>query len=84
MQGGNGCLSFDIEDRGIGIPETDRARLFEAFHRADNVGQIHGTGLGLVIAKRCCDLHGGTITFESEEGRGTTFHVNLPIHTATP
>lgn len=80
----NGSVTFDIEDRGIGIPEDDRARLFEAFHRADNVGQIHGTGLGLVIVKRCCDLHGGTITFESEEGRGTTFHVTLPLHATNP
>jgi signal transduction histidine kinase len=80
----NGMLQFDIEDQGIGIPEADRERLFEAFHRAENVGDVRGTGLGLVIAKRCCDLHSGAITFESEEGAGTTFHVTLPISPASP
>ena len=72
-------VRFEVEDHGIGIPEADRDRLFEAFHRADNVGHVHGTGLGLVIAKRCCDLHGGQLAFASEDGRGTTFTVILPI-----
>lgn len=75
----NEAVRFDIEDRGIGIPEADRERLFEAFHRAENVGPVRGTGLGLVIAKRCCALHGGDIQFESEEGKGTAFHVTLPL-----
>jgi signal transduction histidine kinase len=77
-------VCFEVEDHGIGIPEADRDRLFEAFHRADNVGQVHGTGLGLVIAKRCCDLHGGQLAFESENGRGTTFTVILPIPSIAP
>lgn len=72
-------ISFDVEDHGIGIPESDRDRLFEAFHRAENVGHVHGTGLGLVIAKRCCDLHGGRISFETAEGQGTTFTIILPL-----
>src|SRR5262249_26346302 len=80
----NGHVKFDVQDHGIGIPEAARDRLFEAFHRAENVGEVGGTGLGLVIAKRCCDLHGGRITFESEEGRGTTFHVTLPLPSPNP
>lgn len=70
---------FTVRDRGIGIPDADRARLFEAFHRAANVGQTPGTGLGLLIVKRCAELHQGTVSFESEENRGTTFTVRLPL-----
>ncbi len=70
---------FSIQDRGIGIPEADHARLFEAFHRASNVGQISGTGLGLMIVKRCVELHRGEISFVSREGEGTTFTVRLPL-----
>ncbi len=70
---------LNVIDRGIGIPAKDRARLFEAFHRCSNVGDTPGTGLGLVIVKRCVDLHGGTIEIESETGRGTTFIVHLPL-----
>lgn len=70
---------FQIADRGIGIPEADRGHLFEAFHRCGNVGEIQGTGLGLVIVKRCVEMHSGTLTFESEVGQGTTFTVRLPL-----
>ncbi len=68
-----------VKDEGIGIPVGERARLFEAFHRCANVGEIPGTGLGLVIVKRCVDLHGGSIEMESEPGRGTQFTVRLPL-----
>ena len=74
---------FAVRDRGIGIPETEAARLFTAFHRCTNVGEIPGTGLGLLIVKRCVELHGGTITFESSEGAGTTFTVRLPLFRET-
>jgi signal transduction histidine kinase len=74
---------FVIRDRGCGIPEADRARLFTAFHRGRNVGEAPGTGLGLVIVKRCVEGHGGTLQFESEEGRGTTFTVALPLFNGT-
>ena len=70
---------FKIIDHGIGIPEKDRAHLYESFHRCGNVGDRPGTGLGLVIVKRCVDLHGGSITFESEVGKGTAFEVRLPL-----
>jgi len=72
-------ILFDVIDHGIGIPEKDRSRLFEAFHRCSNVGDTPGTGLGLVIVKRCVDLHGGSMQIESEPGRGTTFIVKLPL-----
>ena len=66
---------FCVRDEGIGIPETDQKRLFEAFHRAGNVGEIKGTGLGLAIVKESVELHGGTITCESAEGRGTSYRI---------
>jgi signal transduction histidine kinase len=70
-----GCV---IRDRGIGIPKVDREWLFNAFHRGQNVADRPGTGLGLVIVKRCVDLHGGKIKVESELGEGTAVTVSLP------
>ena len=72
------AITFRIQDQGIGIPKADQTRLFEAFHRAENVGSISGTGLGLAIVKESVERHGGTISCESEEGVGTTFTVILP------
>lgn len=69
---------FRVQDFGIGIPVEDQQNLFESFHRADNVGSIPGTGLGLPIVKRSVDLHRGTITVESLIDRGSTFTVTLP------
>ncbi len=68
-----------VRDEGIGIPEDDQVHLFEAFHRAGNVGLVAGTGLGLAITKRAVEAHNGTISFESVEGLGTTFTVTFPI-----
>jgi PAS domain S-box-containing protein len=70
---------FAIRDHGVGIPAKDQQRLFEAFHRAANVTEIPGSGLGLLIAKRCVELHGGSISFTSTEGEGTEFTVRLPV-----
>ncbi len=67
-----------IKDEGIGIPHADQSRLFEVFHRASNVGITPGTGLGLAIVKQSVTLCGGSISFKSEVGRGTTFTVRLP------
>lgn len=70
---------FVVKDRGIGIPVDDQARMFEAFQRAENVGEIPGSGLGLLITKRCVELHGGSIGFVSAPGEGTAFTVRLPV-----
>lgn len=70
---------FEIQDSGIGIPESDQERLFEAFHRASNVGSLPGTGLGMTIVKKAVDLHKGSITFKSSVGVGTSFIVSLPL-----
>jgi PAS domain S-box-containing protein len=71
--------TFRIRDEGIGIPQEDQDRLFQSFHRAKNVGAISGTGLGLVIIQRAVEAHGGTISFESQEGVGTTFIVTISV-----
>ncbi|GAB4233365.1 MAG: hypothetical protein Kow0049_16750 [Stanieria sp.] len=70
---------FRIRDRGIGIPLEDQDKLFDSFHRANNVGSISGTGLGLAIVKRAVDLHGGTIIVDSQIDVGTTFVVTIPF-----
>lgn len=80
----DGMAVFEIADVGIGIPAADQPRLFEMFHRASNVNAIRGTGLGLAIVRQCVVLHGGTVTFKSQEGKGTTFTVALPIVLTPP
>ncbi|HEY9829708.1 MAG TPA: PAS domain S-box protein [Stenomitos sp.] len=72
-------ILFKVYDTGIGIPLSDQPHLFEAFHRGANVESIPGSGLGLTVAKKCVELHGGRITFTSEVGVGTTFTVMIPI-----
>jgi PAS domain S-box-containing protein len=68
-----------VRDRGLGISEQDQEKLFSAFHRGANVGSRPGTGLGLVVVKRCADLHGGKIKITSKIGNGTTVVVRLPV-----
>ncbi len=70
-----------IRDGGIGIPPEDLPHLFDPFHRGRNVGDIPGSGLGMVIVKRCVGLHGGTIECQSAVHEGTTFTVRLPLFT---
>jgi len=70
---------FTVRDRGIGIPESDARLLFQAFHRGRNVGDTPGTGLGMTVVKRCVELHGGKVAFDTREGSGTTFVVALPL-----
>ncbi len=81
-----GDAVFIVQDRGMGIPEEDRKRLFTPFYRGKNAAHIVGTGLGLVIVRHCVERHGGSIAIESAPGRGTTVRVRLPLfspaHTA--
>ncbi|MEB3161444.1 MAG: PAS domain S-box protein [Synechocystis sp.] len=72
-------LLFQVSDQGIGIPEADQEALFEAFHRASNVGDVPGTGLGLSIVKRYVSFQGGRVDFVSVPNQGTTFVVRLPM-----
>lgn len=72
---------LSVQDTGIGIPAQDQARMFSEFFRARNAKAMtqSGTGLGLAICKHTVELHGGRIRFESEEGLGTSFTVELPV-----
>lgn len=72
-------LVFECRDEGIGISEEEQKRLFEPFHRANNVSTISGTGLGLSIVKQYVELHRGKISVNSEINHGTTFTVSIPI-----
>jgi two-component system phosphate regulon sensor histidine kinase PhoR len=73
-------VRLSVEDTGIGIPEADRARIFERFYRVDKARSrvLGGTGLGLAIAKHLVLAMGGEISVESTPGVGSTFHVLLP------
>jgi PAS domain S-box-containing protein len=70
-----------MSDTGYGIPKSQQDKIFTKLFRADNVvgKDTEGTGLGLYIAKSIVDQAGGSLWFESEENKGTTFHVLLPI-----
>jgi signal transduction histidine kinase len=68
-----------VRDRGIGIAEQDQFNLFQAFHRGGNVGTRPGTGLGLLMVKRCVELHRGQVNLVSKLGEGTTVTVRLPV-----
>ena len=78
-QSGKEFLTFEVKDNGIGIPKEDMGLLFEPFYRASNARYIKGSGLGLSVISACLDLHHGTISMNSEMGRGTTVKVILPI-----
>jgi len=70
-----------VSDTGIGIPARERARVFDPFYQVDSSStrEYGGTGLGLSIVKRLVDAHGGTISIEDNEPRGTVFVVVLPL-----
>jgi PAS domain S-box-containing protein len=72
-----------IRDQGIGISEDDQTGLFTAFHRGANVGNRSGTGLGLVLVKRCVELHHGRVQIQSALATGTTVTITLPAFTKT-
>ncbi|CAN5875554.1 SpoIIE family protein phosphatase [soil metagenome] len=73
-----------VADTGIGVPATEMPRLFERFHRIENVRarSNEGSGIGLALVKELVGLHGGTISATSTEGAGTTFSIRLPFGSA--
>jgi signal transduction histidine kinase len=75
-----------VRDEGIGIPQADLPHLFQRFYRASNVDerQIIGLGLGLYVIKELVTLHDGTVDVASEEGRGSTFTICLPLARNAP
>jgi PAS domain S-box-containing protein len=73
-------VRISISDEGAGIPEEFRARIFQRFAQADStdVRQKGGSGLGLSIVREIMDRHGGSVSFDSEPGVGTRFHLDFP------
>lgn len=73
-------VELEIQDNGVGIPRDQQERVFTRFFRGANIIRLEttGTGLGLFIAKNIIEAHQGKIWFESEEGKGSTFHFTLP------
>lgn len=73
-------IKISVEDKGIGIPETDQKHMFGRFFRASNAANsTQGTGLGLYIVQRYAEMMGGTIGFESEIEKGSTFWVEFKV-----
>jgi len=68
-----------VEDRGVGIPAEDLPHVFDRFYRAENTGDVEGTGIGLASVREVVEQHGGTATIASREGVGTTVTVRLPV-----
>ena len=80
MRNGRAWLTFCVTDTGIGISKTNLQKLFKEFSQAtlETSKNYGGTGLGLVLTKRFCELLGGDINLESAEGIGTSFTLNIP------
>ena len=74
----DGNVVFAIEDQGIGIPKDQLGRVFDRFESQSHGMKHRGAGLGLSIVKSLVDLHGGTMSLDSEAGQGTTVTVRLP------
>jgi len=72
-------LRYEVRDTGYGIPKAEQGKIFGKLFRASNAQQQEGNGLGLFAAKGAVEAQGGKVWFESEEGKGTTFFVELPL-----
>jgi len=80
-ENGGGSVKIIVEDRGIGISDAEKKKIFEPFYRGKHVvdAQIHGNGLGLSLVKEIVDAHGGTVEVTSEIGKGSRFVIEIPL-----
>ena len=85
LREGTPWLRVQVADTGVGIPAAAQPSLFSMFTQADSsvARRFGGSGLGLAISKRIVDMVGGRIGFDSEEGRGSTFWIEVPLHAVT-
>jgi signal transduction histidine kinase len=80
VRDGAGAVTIEVADDGPGIPAADLPRVFDRFYQAGRTDRrAGGVGIGLSLARQLADLHGGELTVESTEGRGTTFTLRLPF-----
>lgn len=77
----DGSVEISVSDTGIGIAPEDQEAIFEEFRQvgSDDARKREGTGLGLTLAKKFVEMHGGRIGVRSEVGRGSTFTFTLPV-----
>jgi signal transduction histidine kinase len=73
-----------VHDQGPGISDEGHARIFEAFHREEQTAHLPGQGLGLFITKQIAESHGGSLTVDSQPGRGATFLLEVPLSLDEP
>ena len=78
-------VKISVKDFGIGIQREDQHKIFDRFFRGGNelTRSVKGSGIGLTIVKKIIEAHRGTITLDSTPGKGSTFHVTLPVNTKT-
>ena len=76
-------VAAQVSDTGIGISKDDLPHIFERFFKADRSRSSSGTGLGLAIAKHTVQIHGGSVSVQSEDGKGSTFRFDLPLKPKT-
>lgn len=86
MKVGNANWELEVKDQGIGIGKKAQQQLFKEFYRGDNAinSKIVGSGIGLMVVKNYVSMHGGEISFTSQEGVGSTFKIVVPIKEAVP
>ena len=75
---------ISVSDTGSGIPAGEFGRIFEKYYRTSNASTVKGTGLGLAIVKTIVEAHGGRVEVESEEGKGSTFRIFIPVRSTCP
>jgi signal transduction histidine kinase len=81
---GAGRATLTVSDSGPGIPEAERARVFERFARGSNAAGVPGTGIGLAVVNELVAAHGGTVALDGSPEGGSRFTVNLPLPGAEP